>query len=75
MTDEQRLQKNRQIKETRRATAVRRQSQFPLTFTLKVRNERRNIKNNILSETITIMLTALLVVNTSLGKSFRYLID
>ena len=68
MTDEQRLQKNRQIKETRRATAVRRQSQFPLTFTLKVRNERRNIKNNVFSELQLLFVEAKWVRNSLISQ-------
>ena len=68
MTDEQRLQKNRQIKETRRATAVRRQSQFPLTFTLKVRNERRNIKNNVFCELQLLFAEAKWVRNSLISQ-------
>ena len=68
MTDEQRLQKNRQIKETRRATAVRRQSQFPLTFTFKVRNEKRNIKNNVFSELQLLFAEAKWVRNSLISQ-------
>ena len=39
--------KNKQISETRKATALRRKSQIPLTFNLKVRNEKRNKKAGI----------------------------
>jgi len=68
MTDEQRLQKNRQIKETRKATAVRRQSQFPLTFALKVRNEKRNIKNNVFSELQLLFAEAKWVRNSLISQ-------
>ena len=68
MTDEQRLQKNSRIKETRRATALRRQSQFPLTFSLKVRNERRNRKNNVFNELQLLFAEAKWVRNSLISQ-------
>jgi len=47
---------------------VRRQSQFPLTFTLKVRNERRNIKNNVFSELQLLFAEAKWVRNSLISQ-------
>lgn len=68
MTDEQRLQKNKQIKETRKATAERRLTQFAMTFTLKVRNEKRNIKNNVFSELQLLFAEAKWVRNSLIAQ-------
>ena len=68
MTDEQRLQKNKQIKETRKATAERRLTQFAMTFTLKVRNEKRNIKNKVFSELQLLFAEAKWVRNSLIAQ-------
>ena len=63
-----REQKNLRIQATYLATLEKRKSQVPLTFIFKVRNEKRNIKNNVFSELQLLFAEAKWVRNSLIAQ-------